>query len=156
MPRRRPLVRVVLDDKLELTSESQLATSAAQAPVIVFTGKEVDSDEAGKLEAQNVEIVRSDCRDLLSVLQQLGSRSLESVLVEGGAGVAGAFVDAGLVNKATFFIAPKIVGGLNAPSAVGGLGGERMVDALVLEDLEIVRRGADIEVTGYPRTKDEE
>ena len=156
MPRRRPLVRVVLDDKLELTSESRLATSAAQGPVIVFTGKEVDSDKAGKLEAQNVEIVRSDRRDLLSVLQQLGSRSLESVLVEGGAGVAGAFVDAGLVNKATFFIAPKIVGGLNAPSAVGGLGGERMVDALVLEDLEIVRRGADIEVTGYPGTKDEE
>lgn len=127
LPRRRPLVRVVLADKL--SPNSQLATTASEAPVILFG----DSD-------------------LCAVLKELGSRSIQSVLVEGGSTVAGAFVDAGLVNKVTFFIAPKIVGGVDAPSAVGGKGVELMSGALELENVTIIQRGKDIEVTGYPRS----
>ena len=59
----------------------------------------------------------------------------------------------GLVNKVTFFIAPKIVGGTDAPSAVGGKGVEMMSDALELENVTVTQRGKDIEVTGYPRTQ---
>ena len=148
LARRRPLVRVVLDDALGLSPRSQLATTTSQAPVIVFTGS--DSPE---LRAQGVEIVNADRGDLRGVLQELGSRSLQSVLVEGGAAIAGEFIDAGLVNKVTFFIAPKIIGGTEAPSAVGGKGVELMADALELERVSLVQRGKDIEVTGYPRAK---
>jgi diaminohydroxyphosphoribosylaminopyrimidine deaminase / 5-amino-6-(5-phosphoribosylamino)uracil reductase len=126
LPRRRPLLRVVLADAL--TPDSQLATTASEAPVILFN----DSD-------------------VRAVLKELGSRSIQSVLVEGGATVAGEFVDAGLVNKVTFFIAPKIVGGTDAPSAVGGRGVEMMSEALELENVTVTQRGKDIEVTGYPR-----
>ena len=126
LPRRRPLVRVVLANAL--SPDSQLATTASEAPVILF-------GEA----------------DPGAVLKELGSRSIQSVLVEGGATVAGEFVDAGLVNKVTFFIAPKIVGGTDAPSAVGGEGVESMSDALELENVTVTQRGKDIEVTGYPR-----
>ena len=86
------------------------------------------------------------------MLRELGSRSLQSVLVEGGSTIAGEFFDAGLVNKITFFIAPKIIGGTEAPSAVGGRGVEAMAEALELERVTVVQRGRDIEVTGYPRT----
>ena len=86
-----------------------------------------------ELRAQGVEVVNSHRGDLRAVLQELGSRSLQSVLVEGGAAIAGEFIDAGLVNKVTFFIAPKIIGGTEAPSAVGGKGVELMADALELE-----------------------
>jgi diaminohydroxyphosphoribosylaminopyrimidine deaminase / 5-amino-6-(5-phosphoribosylamino)uracil reductase len=126
LPRRRPLLRVVLADAL--SPDSQLATTASEAPVILFN----DSD-------------------VRSVLKELGSRSIQSVLVEGGATVAGEFVDAGLVNKVTFFIAPKIVGGTDAPNAVGGQGVEMMSEALELEYVRVTQRGKDIEVTGYPR-----
>ena len=88
-------------------------------------------------------------RDLLPLLDELGKRGLQSLLVEGGAGIAGEFIDAGLVNKATFFIAPKIVGGVEAPSAVKGIGVELMRDARTLRDVMISQRGDDIEVTGY-------
>lgn len=150
LPRRRPLVRVVLDEKLRLSPESQLATTTAEAPVIVFG----DPESAGTaaLRAQGVEIVSSKERDLCGVLRELGSRSLQSVLVEGGSTIAGEFLDAGLVNKITFFIAPKIIGGTEAPSAVGGRGVEAMAEALELERVTVVQRGRDIEVTGYPRT----
>jgi len=69
---------------------------------------------------------------------------------EVGAGVAGAFIDASLVDKLTFFIAPLVIGGRDAPSAVGGVGVEKMADALRLEEIEITQLGSDVEITGYP------
>ncbi len=119
LPRRRPLVRVVLDEAVRLSPNSQLTRTTTEAPVIVF-GKETSDQE--ELRAQGVEIVNSRRGDLPGVLRELATRSLQSVLVEGGGTVAGEFLDAGLVNKVTFFIAPKIVGGTEAPSAVGGKG----------------------------------
>ena len=153
LARRLPLVRIVLDDALTLSAQSQLARTAAEIPVIVFTTGAADPHKIKQLEAQNIEVVKSDSRDVLSVLEELGSRSLQSVLVEGGGGVAGNFMDVGLVNKVTFFIAPKIVGGREAPGAVGGVGVEKMAEAIPLEEMEIVRRGLDFEITGYPTMK---
>jgi diaminohydroxyphosphoribosylaminopyrimidine deaminase/5-amino-6-(5-phosphoribosylamino)uracil reductase len=124
-----------------------LATTALQAPVIVFGNKPAPKE----LLQKGVEVVNSERGDLTAVLRELGSRSMQSVLVEGGAAIAGEFLDAGLVNKVTFFIAPKIVGGTEAPSAVGGRGIEMMSEALELERVTMVQHGNDIEVTGYPR-----
>jgi diaminohydroxyphosphoribosylaminopyrimidine deaminase/5-amino-6-(5-phosphoribosylamino)uracil reductase len=145
--RRRPLVRVVLDEKLRLSSESQLATTTSEAPVIVFGDPQ--SSGAVALRAKGIEILKH--RDLSAVLRELGSRSLQSVLVEGGSTIAAQFLDAGLVNKVTFFIAPKIIGGVDAPSAIGGSGVEAMSEALELERVTVVQGGKDVEVTGYPR-----
>jgi len=150
LPRRRPLVRVVLDDEVRLSPDSQLAATTSKSPVIVF-GNE-SANHADVLRAQGVEIVNSTRGDLVGVLRELGSRSIQSVLVEGGSTVAGEFIDAGLVNKVTFFIAPKIIGGVTAPSAIGGTGAATMSEALALERLTVTRRGNDIEITGYPRT----
>lgn len=149
LPRRRPLVRVVLDEAIRLSPASQLATTTSQGPVVVF-GR-ADEQGARQLESQGVEIMNSRRGDLSGVLRDLGSRSLQSVLVEGGAGIAGEFVDVGLVNKVTFFIAPKIIGGTAAPSAVGGVGAEMMSGALELERTTVVHRGHDIEISGYPK-----
>ncbi len=150
LPRRRPLVRVVLDDEVRLSPESQLAATTSKAPVIVFGNER--ANHADVLRAQGVEIVNSIRGDLPGVLRELGSRSIQSVLVEGGSTVAGEFIDAGLVNKVTFLIAPKIIGGVTAPSAIGGSGVAMMSEALELERLTVIKRGNDIEVTGYPRT----
>lgn len=128
LPRRRSLVRVVVGDRSRLSPESQLVRTASDgAPLLVLGG------------------------DLQSILKELADRSLQSVLIEGGAGLAGQFVDAGLVNKVTFFVAPKIVGGTTAPSAIGGAGVEKMADALQLERVHVVQRGKDLEISGYPR-----
>jgi diaminohydroxyphosphoribosylaminopyrimidine deaminase / 5-amino-6-(5-phosphoribosylamino)uracil reductase len=150
LPRRRPLVRVVLDDEVRLSPESQLVSSISKAPVIVF-GKE-SANHADVLRGQGVEVVNSTRGDLRGVLRELGTRSIQSVLVEGGSTVAGEFIDAGLVNKVTLFIAPKIIGGVTSPSAIGGTGVAAMSDALELERVTMIKRGNDIEVTGYPRT----
>ena len=149
LPRRRPPVRVVLDETISVSPNSQLAQTTSEGPVVVF-GNDPGERVAG-LRAKGIEIVNSRRGDLLGVLKELGGRSLQSVLVEGGATIAGDFVDARLVNKVTFFIAPKIIGGAEAPSAVGGRGAELMADALQLERTTVFQRGDDIELTGYPR-----
>ena len=150
LPRRRPLIRVVLDDDVRLSPESQLVSSISKAPVIVF-GHE-SANHSDQLRAQGVEVVNSTRGDLPGVLRELGNRSIQSVLVEGGSTVAGEFIDAGRVNKLTFFIAPKIIGGVTAPTAIAGNGVATMAEALELERVTVTKRGSDIEVTGYPRT----
>ena len=155
LPRRRPLVRVVLDDGLQLRPQSRLAQTATEFPLLVFTGSHSDTERKSELEKAGVEILSTPIgRDLDRVLAELANRSLHSVLVEGGANVAGALLHAGLVNKVSFFIAPRIIGGREAPSAIGGLGIERLSDAIELSDVEIIQRGADFEITGYPRRKE--
>ncbi|HWT01472.1 MAG TPA: bifunctional diaminohydroxyphosphoribosylaminopyrimidine deaminase/5-amino-6-(5-phosphoribosylamino)uracil reductase RibD [Pyrinomonadaceae bacterium] len=150
-PRRRPLVRVVLDEKLCLAPESQLAKTAHEVPTLVFAAEAADDAAVAALTGQGVEVVKGagGGRDLRGVLAQLHERSMRSVLVEGGAQVAGAFLDAGLVDRVSFFVAPVVIGGRDAPTAVGGLGAEKLADAVNLRDVEVIHHGRDIEVTGY-------
>jgi diaminohydroxyphosphoribosylaminopyrimidine deaminase/5-amino-6-(5-phosphoribosylamino)uracil reductase len=151
--RRRPLARVVLDETLQLPAASQLAQTTREAPVIVFASMEASATPAAEqLAGQGVEIIADESggRDLRGVLRELSNRSLQSVLVEGGAGVAGAFLDEGLIDKASFFIAPLIIGGRDAPVAIGGTGAEKIVDAVNLVEVETTQHGRDFEITGYP------
>ena len=151
--RRRPLVRVVLDQTLRLSPDSRLARTAGDAPVLVFTSERALPSAVAALEALGVEVIRGaeGGRDLRLILKELGRRSIQSVLVEGGATIAGAFLDAGLVDKASFFIAPMIIGGDDAPPAVGGTGAQKIADAVNLHDIEVTQHGRDVEITGYPR-----
>ena len=150
LPRRRPLVRVVLDDRLDLPVDSHLVSTAQQFPLLVFGNRAANVTKAEELEGKGVEVISREDRDIVALLKELGRRSISSVLVEGGSNIAGFFVDSGLVNKVTFFIAPKIVGGSNAPTAIGGVGVERMKDALKVESVKVSQHGEDIEMTGYP------
>jgi diaminohydroxyphosphoribosylaminopyrimidine deaminase/5-amino-6-(5-phosphoribosylamino)uracil reductase len=155
-PRTRPLVRVLLDERLTISSESKLVSTVKEAPLLIFSGDSPVSSRT-ELGSRGVEVVQDAAggRDYLSILENLGRRSLQSVLVEGGASVAGRLLDAGLVNKVSFFLAPIIIGGREAPAAIAGDGAETLADAFELQEVEITQRGRDIEVTGYPKKKDE-
>jgi diaminohydroxyphosphoribosylaminopyrimidine deaminase/5-amino-6-(5-phosphoribosylamino)uracil reductase len=149
LPRHRPLVRVVLDRNLCLSARSKLAKTARDYPTLIFTSRSADERAASALADQGVEILRGDGGDPQSVLLELGRRSLQSLLIEGGARVAGAFLDSNLIDKVSFFIAPVIIGGSDASSAIGGRGAEKMIDAVNLQDVRVMRHGRDLEVTGY-------
>jgi diaminohydroxyphosphoribosylaminopyrimidine deaminase / 5-amino-6-(5-phosphoribosylamino)uracil reductase len=150
--RRRPLLRVVLDQCLHTSPESKLSQTANESPVLIFTRSDVETSVVEGLQSRGVEIIQQK-RELAGVLEELGKQSIQSVLVEGGATLAGHLLDARLVNKVTFFVAPMIIGGQDAPSAIGGAGAERIADAWQLENAEFERRGRDIEITGYPASE---
>ena len=150
-PRRRPLARVILDNRLRLPLDSTLAATTSEAPTVVFTNC-IDPEAVEKLREKGVEVVpvENGARNLRAVLDELYKRDIQSVLVEGGTGVAGAFVDARLVDKVTFLCSPLILGGNDAPVAIGGKGAVTLSEALRLKNIEITLRGEDIEITGYP------
>src|SRR3989442_8397286 len=121
-PRRRSLVRVILDDRLRLPNDYQLSQTARDAPVLLFTSS--DAEPSSKLKELGVEMMRIDggARNLLAMMKELAGREIQSVLVEGGGTLAGALMDAGLIDKITFFIAPMIIGGLGSASSVARAG----------------------------------
>ena len=147
--RRRKLVRVVLDNRLQISVDSTLVTTAKDVPTLVVSNSN-DKEKIERLIDCGVEVVQENARDLDAVLNALRKRDLQSVLVEGGAAVAGAFCDARLVDKITFIVAPIVIGGNIAPLAVGGSGANSLENALHLRDLQVVGRGSDFEFTGYP------
>jgi diaminohydroxyphosphoribosylaminopyrimidine deaminase/5-amino-6-(5-phosphoribosylamino)uracil reductase len=150
-PRRRQLVRVVLDNRLKISLSSNLVLTAKDTPTFVFTESE-DNAKISELQAEGVEVVQiaEGGRNLSGVLRELGKRNLQSVIVEGGAQIAGAFYDAKLIDKITFFIAPIVIGGKDAPIAIAGLGASLLSSAMQLQKVEYKQSGSDLEVTGYP------
>lgn len=149
--RRRPLVRVVVEQFLRVSPESQLAQTSDEAPVIIFAGGDADGNSIKALRSRRIEVVnQGSALDLGSVLAELGTRSIQSVLVEGGPSLAALLLEAGLVNKVTFFVAPLLIGGQDAPSAIAGAGAEKISDAMQLIQIETRQHGTDVEITGYP------
>lgn len=148
-PRRRKLVRVVLDNRLRIPLESNLIVTAKDTPTLIISDS-TDEAKIEKLIECGVAVARENARDLAAVLEALRKRDLQSVLVEGGTEIAGAFCDAKLVDKLTFIVAPIVIGGHSAPLAIGGRGANSLENALRLRDLEVTKHGGDYEFTGYP------
>ncbi|MGH9464683.1 MAG: bifunctional diaminohydroxyphosphoribosylaminopyrimidine deaminase/5-amino-6-(5-phosphoribosylamino)uracil reductase RibD [Thermoanaerobaculia bacterium] len=145
---RGPILRVVLDRRLRLTPERRLF--AIEGPVLVYT----ESSDAARREAlasAGAEVVGLLTVTPATVAADLMARGIQSVLVEGGAGVLGAFVAAGLFDRVAVDLAPKLVGGEGAPGPVAGVGVQVLADALELESVTVGRRGGDVVVNGIRR-----
>lgn len=151
--RGRPLVRVILDNSLRVSLNSHVVLTSKETPTLVFTDND-DEEKASMLRDEGVDVINiaEGGRNLVGVLQELGKRDIQSVLVEGGAEVAGAFFDAKLIDKITFFIAPVVIGGRDAPTAIAGQGAQVLSSAMRLKDVETSYHDGDLEITGYPET----
>ena len=148
-PRRRPLLRVVLDNRLQIPPDSGLVATAAEIPAIVFTNSS-DTAKKSLLRHSGVDVIEIEKGNLAGVLETLKQRDIQSVLVEGGAAAAASFCEARLVDKVTFIISPLIIGGSDAPPAIAGKGAASIADALSLSGVTATQHGEDIEITGYP------
>jgi len=87
--------------------------------------------------------------DLKGLLKALGEREVTSVLVEGGGILFGSLFDDGLVDKVIAFVAPIIIGGRDAKTAVGGKGVDKVVYSLKLERVSVEKFEEDLMVVGY-------
>ena len=151
LPRRRPLARVILDNRLRLPLDSTLATTTDEVPTLIFTNN-IDPLAVRPLQDKGVDVIpiEGGARNIEGVLEELKRREIQSVLIEGGTEVAGAAIEARVVDKVTFICSPIIIGGHDAPVAIGGKGASSLADAMRLRDIEVTRHGEDIEITGYP------
>lgn len=155
----RDPIRIVLDSHGRLSPNAQLFHLDSEAPTIVAT-VDMSQETESTLRALDTPTAIGVWRlpaddhghvDLRALLEKLGQREIDSVLIEGGSEVAGAFLNAGLIDRVTVFIAPKLIGGRDAPGPIGGLGAACADQAVSLRDTEIAWSGSDIIYTGHPR-----
>jgi diaminohydroxyphosphoribosylaminopyrimidine deaminase/5-amino-6-(5-phosphoribosylamino)uracil reductase len=148
---RTPL-RIVLDSRARLASESQLVRTAREVPVLVAVGPEASDHDQRRLTASGCEVwqSRADAPQdrLASFLDELGRRRLTNVLVEGGGRVLGSLADLGEIDEVHVFLAPLVFGGSDAPGPIAGLGAGEIAQALRLESPQFTPLGADLHVHG--------
>ena len=152
-PRRRKLLRVVLDSRLRMPLRSKLVRSA-DGDVFVFTRVREESRKAYDLRRAGVEVVRLLGRgskpDLVEAVSELGRREILSVILEAGELVNSAAMAAGIVDKMRLFFAPKVAGFAGKPSGMHSAHA-RPRGVHELENVTIERFGPDFAVEGYLR-----
>ena len=159
-PRRRPLLRVILDSHLRLPLESRLVQSVitGETPsndVLVFCSAP-DESKKHELEARGIRVERvppaGDGRpDLHTILRRLGQLEITSLMIEGGSEVNAAALAVGVVDKVFLYYALKIMASAEAVPFITG-GGLGQADLLPqVKHFHLHRFGADFAVEGYLR-----
>jgi diaminohydroxyphosphoribosylaminopyrimidine deaminase/5-amino-6-(5-phosphoribosylamino)uracil reductase len=121
LPRRKRLLRVILDSKLRFSPTSRIVKTSDD-DLLVFTAAPLRSAKARKLQNAGVELVHSKGKngriDLPAILAELGRREILNVLLEAGPTLNGTALAAGVVHKLFLFYAPKIAGESRVPFAL--------------------------------------
>ncbi len=125
--------RVVFDSEARLPLDSQLVREVADVPLIVVCSRAAARTSVQALQAAGVDVIvatgQNECARVEHALDEPGSRDLQSLLLEGGPHLAGAFVEAGEIDEARIFIGPLLLGGAKAKTAVEGIGVEAIASA---------------------------
>jgi diaminohydroxyphosphoribosylaminopyrimidine deaminase/5-amino-6-(5-phosphoribosylamino)uracil reductase len=141
--------RVVFDAEARLPIASTLVSSASEeTPVTVICSRAASRTHVTALEAAGVEVlmVKGDTEParVAAGLQELGALEVQSVLLEGGPHLAGAFLEAGELDEVRIFVAPLLAGGRDARTALEGQGAEQIADAERALDTEVERIDDDV------------
>ncbi len=151
-----PHRRLVLDGALRVSASARVF-SAAGGEVWLVTAVPEGDPRLVPFRDRGVHVVTRPAPrggvDLRGLLQDLYAAEVRSLLVEGGGTTAASFLGAGLVDRVTAYVAPKILGGAAARSPVAGEGVAVLDEALVLSDLEVTRIGGDVRLTARRRTQ---
>jgi diaminohydroxyphosphoribosylaminopyrimidine deaminase/5-amino-6-(5-phosphoribosylamino)uracil reductase len=151
-PGPRTATRVVLAGQGRLPADCLLARTARSVPTLVATATGLPADRRQALEALGCEVLplpdAHGWPELGALLDELGRRRFTNVLVEGGSAVLGSLRDGGLIDEVHVFIAPRLVGGEEAWSPVGGHGVERLGEALPLAECRVETIDGDLYVHG--------
>jgi len=148
--RKQPL-RVIVDGKGRTPLTAQLFSEPGKT--LLALGKFVTPEEKATFAQVGAELLELPSEgglvDLERLLKTLGERGITSVLVEGGGILLGSLFDGKLVDKVIAFIAPIIIGGKEAKTAVSGKGVDKVVDSVKLERVSMEKLGEDLMVSGY-------
>ncbi len=149
---KRTATRIVVDSQASLSPDSRLMQTAQDVPVLIATAENAAPEACQKLAAAGAEVFpcpgASNGERLASLLMELGRRKMTNVLVEGGSQLLGTLLDIRAIDEAHVFIAPKITGGNEALSPIGGEGVSTIAESLRLTDLMIDVLEGDIYVRG--------
>jgi diaminohydroxyphosphoribosylaminopyrimidine deaminase/5-amino-6-(5-phosphoribosylamino)uracil reductase len=154
-PRRRPLLRVILDSRLRLPLDSRLVQTAHDDLLVLCSfAEEKKKKQLLKLGVQVEQIPRPTPEghpDLPAVVRHLGNLGIASLMIEGGSMVNWAALSSGIVDKLFLYYAPRILGGTTSIPFAAGAGFSQITDAPTVKSLKLHRFGEDFAVEGYLR-----
>jgi diaminohydroxyphosphoribosylaminopyrimidine deaminase / 5-amino-6-(5-phosphoribosylamino)uracil reductase len=151
----RQPARVVFDSEASLPLDSRLVRSATEAPVVVVCSRAAKRTAMDALRHAGVEVIvtagENESARAIAALDELGAREMQSLLLEGGPHLAGAFLEAGEIDEARLFVAPLLAGGREAKVAVEGEGVGLIEDAVRAVDVQLDRIDDDVLITARLR-----
>lgn len=146
IPGGRSPIRIICDTNLRIPIDSNIVKTACDVPTIVAVS-DTALDKAGndselgtkldKLKQCGVDILgvskKDESIDLSELMRLLGEKGIDSILLEGGGTLNYSALEAGIVNEINAYVAPKIFGGKDSPSPVGGRGVELPDEAFLFK-----------------------
>ena len=154
----RDPIRLVVDSLLKIPPRAKIFSSSKSAPLWIATTERAGWDRIKGLQslANQVIVCVADAGgrvDLSDLMKRLGDREVTSVLSEAGGILSGALLRSGLADQLALFLAPKLIGGgdapgLLAPGLLEGAGVGRLADARRLSEMRVTPVGEDILVEG--------
>ncbi len=155
LPRRRPLLRVIVDSRLRLPPESRVVKTAKEDVLVLCSFAEEKRKRElldQGIRVEQVPVGVGDGRpDMLQIARRLGTMEITSLIVEGGAMINGAALASGIVDKVFLYYAPKILAGTGSVPFATGPGFAHMSDAAYVKEIRLHRFGEDFAVEGYLR-----
>jgi len=155
-------VRVIFDSHYNTPVDSRVVSLVEEGSAetwIIGCQSEAGDRKAQALAARGVKIIGvaedNGRLSLAAAMDALGQQDIVSLLVEGGPTLHGAFFDHKFVSKVHAFVAPSVMGGKDARSAVEGLGVGTPDESLRLERLKVDKAGTNLWLSGYCRRSDE-
>jgi diaminohydroxyphosphoribosylaminopyrimidine deaminase / 5-amino-6-(5-phosphoribosylamino)uracil reductase len=143
--------RVVFDSEARLPLDSKLVESAGDVPLTVVCSRAAGRTALQALESAGVDVIvasgQNEAARVASALAELGSREIQSLLLEGGPHLAGAFLDAGEIDETRMFVAPILTGGRGARTSVEGQGAEAIASAVHALSMDVERIDDDVLMT---------
>ncbi len=154
-PRRRPLMRVIVDSRLRLPLESRVVKTAKDDLLVLCSFAEEKRKKQLQdhgIRVEQIPKATGDGRpDMAGISSRLGELEITSLLIEGGAMVNWAALASGVVDKVFLYYAPKILAGTGSVPFAAGAGFQHMQDAAYVKSFRLHRFGEDFAVEGYLR-----
>ncbi|MBE6345785.1 MAG: bifunctional diaminohydroxyphosphoribosylaminopyrimidine deaminase/5-amino-6-(5-phosphoribosylamino)uracil reductase RibD [Lentimicrobiaceae bacterium] len=161
-------IRIIVDTRASISLESQIVKTAKDYRTILAIGSLTANNQqpmangqkstVDKLKSFNIEILCCEEKDghvdINDLIMRLGEMGIDSLLLEGGATINAAFLEANCVDEVYAFVAPKIIGGTNSKSPVAGKGIDLMKDAIMLTDIKTEQFDNDILIKGKIKSLD--
>ncbi len=146
-------IRIVLDTHLSISPDARVLKLDSDSDTILVVGPSVSEAKKNRMVGKGVRLVEQPLKngqiDMKSLMVRLGSMDVASLLVEGGSRILASAFHSGIVDKALFFYAPKILGGDDGMPICRGQGPALMKDSIRLKDLRIQRFDKDVLIEGY-------
>ena len=144
--------RIIVAGKNTISISAKIFNNAHKERVIYAASASLSSARKKKLQEIGVEVLlvkhKKEQVDLPLLMDKLGEMEITSIMIEGGSEISGNALKEKLIDKVIYFLAPKIIGGKNAPGPVGGQGIAKLKDFIQVEDMSVEKLGNDLVIEG--------